>query len=382
MRRILCAALAAFLLSGCSYSNAHINHSTVPSPVVETTTPSAESSHPDPVVDPAEEYLSQMTLQERVGQLFLARCPTNNAAQDIEKYHLGGFLLFARDFENETPDSVKRTIAAYQAAAKTPMFIAVDEEGGFVNRISIFPAFRESPYLSSRALYNIGGLDLIAQNEADKCDLLNSLGINVNLGPVCDITTNPNAFMYKRSLGQNPKITGQFVCTVVEVMESKQIGGVLKHFPGYGNNSDTHIGISVDNRSLEALESADLIPFAAGIDAGCDAIMISHVYINAIDPHTPATLSPAVHAYLRKNMGFEGVIVTDDLVMEAITDVYGVGESAVLAVLAGNDLLCASDYAQQYAAVLEAVENGRIPEELLNQAVLRILRWKMELDLI
>lgn len=323
-----------------------------------------------------------MTLEEKVGQLFLARCPDTGALADIARYHLGGYILFGRDFEGETPDSIWETLQSYQRASNIPMLIAVDEEGGTVNRVSKYPAFRDTPFLSSRELYRQGGLSLIQSNEKEKCQLLRGLGINVNVAPVCDITTDPQAFMYKRSLGESPEITGTFVQAVVNVMAENGIGGILKHFPGYGNNTDTHTAIAVDTRSLSQLESVDLVPFAAGIRQGCDAIMVSHVYICALDPDTPATLSPVVHAYLRNTMGFDGVIVTDDLVMQAITDEYGVEESAVLAVLAGNDLLCASDYARQYSAVLDAVKSGRISSEALNQSVLRILRWKSRLGLL
>lgn len=323
-----------------------------------------------------------MTVEEKVGQLFLARCPDINAVEDIQKYHIGGYILFARDFENETPDSVRAAIASYQAASTTPMLIAVDEEGGSVTRISRYKAFRDTKFSSPRSLYNKGGLDLIRQTEAEKSQLLASLGVNVNVGPVCDVTTDPAAFMYSRSLGQSPQITGEFVSAVLGIMEEHRIGGILKHFPGYGNNTDTHVGIAVDNRSLQELEGADLVPFAAGIQAGCDAIMVSHVYITALDSQLPATLSPAVHHYLRENMGFDGVIVTDDLVMDAITKTYGAGEAAVLAVLAGNDLLCSTEYAVQYDAVLQAVKSGRIPMEQLNASVLRLLRWKTEIGLI
>ena len=142
------------------------------------------------------------------------------------------------------------------------------------------------------------------------------------------------------------------------------------------------MGIATDSRSLESLEQHDLIPFSIGIQAGCDAILVSHTIVECLDAEVPASLSPAVHQYLRNEMGFQGVIVTDDLVMQAITDQYGAGEAAVLAVLSGNDLLCSSDYRTEYPAVLSAVEEGRIPEDILDQAVLRILRWKQELGLI
>lgn len=387
MKPTFCAIMAAIFLffSGCTPSdcNGSTPHGTT-LPVENESPAGSESAEPIPtetVAPAAEQLLSGMSLEERVGQLFLARCPQTNAVEAIGQYHLGGFILFARDFEKETPESVSKTMEGYQSASRIPMLIAVDEEGGSVNRVSKFPAFRESPFDSPRHLYASGGLALIERTEAEKCSLLGSLGINVNVGPVCDITTDPDAFMYSRSLGQSPEITGIFINTVVEIRHNSHIGSILKHFPGYGNNTDTHTGIAVDTRTLEELEKVDLVPFLSGIQAGCDAILVSHVCVEAIDPGNPATLSPAVHTYLRETMGFDGVIVTDDLVMQAITDVYGIGESAVLAVLAGNDLLCVTDYAEQYTAVLQAVKDGRIPEEALNEAVLRILRWKQKLGL-
>ena len=165
-------------------------------------------------------------------------------------------------------------------------------------------------------------------------------------------------------------------------MNAYQVGSVLKHFPGYGDNADTHTGLAVDSRSLQELESSDLLPFAAGIDAGCGAVLVSHNIVQALDGDSPASLSPAVHQYLRDTMGFDGVVMTDDLVMEAITDRYGTGEAAVLAVQAGNDLLCSTDYAEQYNAVLSAVLDGRIDFDALNASVTRILKWKQNLGLL
>lgn len=394
MKRFISIFLIFLTLSGCSLDSP-IPSVTATQPTTSNLTTSFETTDSETTTtppttippataapDPMMLLLEGMSIEEKVGQLFLARCPDINAVSDIEKYHLGGYILFARDFESETPDSVMQTIQSYQSASEIPMLIAVDEEGGSVTRVSRYPAFRDKPFNSPRYLYSIGGLSLISETETEKCNLLHSLGINVNVAPVCDITTNPNAFMYARSLGQNPETTGEFVKSVVSVMQDNRIGGILKHFPGYGNNTDTHIAIAVDDRSLSELESNDLIPFQSGIKAGCDAIMVSHVYINALDRNTPATLSPAVHQYMRDNMNFEGVIVTDDLVMQAITDVYGAGESAVLAILAGNDLLCSTEYQIQYEAVLNAVKAGRISEEIINASVMRILLWKTNLGLI
>jgi len=228
----------------------------------------------------------------------------------------------------------------------------------------------------------MGGMNQVLSQETEKCALLTSLGINVNLGPVCDITTDSRAFLYERSLGQDAATTSDFVANVVTLMDSYRLGSCLKHFPGYGNNADTHTGMAVDSRSLESLEGKDLLPFAAGIRSGADAVLVSHTIVEALDPETPASLSPAVHDYLRNTMGFSGVIVTDDLVMEAITQAYGAGEAAVLAVLAGNDLLCSTEYTVQYEAVLAAVLDGRISIDRLNDAAGHVLQWKMDLGLL
>ena len=382
----LLIVLICFLLTGCSPSGlsetVQTTFTSVPETTVQPTAPTETTVPETAAYDPIKEIIGDMSLQERVGQLFLARCDDTVALTDIENYHLGGFVLFGQDFEAQTPDSMRQKLSGYQAAAKLPLLIAVDEEGGTVTRVSSNPNFRSSRFPSPRSAYAQGGMDLVSDLETEKIQLLTSLGINVNLGPVCDITTDPNAFMYQRSLGQDPYETSDFVSGTVTSMKHGSLGSCLKHFPGYGNNVDTHTGIATDSRSLVELESQDLVPFAAGIAAGCDAILVSHTVVEALDPLIPASLSPAVHAYLRNEMGFDGVILTDDLVMQAITDQYGAGEAAVLAVLAGNDLLCSTDYRTQYNAVYQAVLDGRIDIDTLNRAVRNVLEWKMNLGLI
>ena len=382
--KIFSLFLLLFLLTGCTSGEQAEGIST--EPVTEATMVATLPPETEPPVteapDPIGDRIADMSLEERGGQLFLARCNEEAAISDIEAYHLGGFDLFGADFEDETPDSVREKLSAYQSAAKIPLLIAVDEEGGTVNRVSRYAAFRSAPFPSPRQAWEEGGLVRALEYEDEKCQLLLSLGINVNLGPVCDITTDPNAFLYQRSLGPDAQTTASFVSGTVMLMNAYGIGSALKHFPGYGNNTDTHTGIAVDSRTLEELEASDLIPFAAGINADCGAVLVSHTIVEALDEEYPASLSPAVHTYLREEMGFDGVILTDDLVMQAITDRYGAGEAAVLAVLAGNDLLCATDYATQYEAVLAAVLEGRIDIDVLNSAVRKVLEWKQALGLI
>ena len=377
--------LCCLLLTGCASQSVPAAVS-LPSltetiPESATTAPAATEQETIPV-DPVRQMISDMSLEQRVGQLFLARCSADTAVEDVQKYHLGGLVLFGDDFEGQTPDSMKQAIAAYQEAAEKPLLIAVDEEGGDVTRISRYPAFRDRRFSSLRKRYDRGGLEAVLTEEEEKCRLLSDLGINVNLGPVCDITTDADAFMYSRSLGQDSQTTAEVAASIVNLMGAFRIGSVLKHFPGYGNNTDTHTGIAVDSRSLSELEAQDFIPFTAGIQAGCGAVMVGHIITEAFDPELPASLSPAVHRYLREDLGFSGVIMTDDLVMQAITDQYGAGEAAVMAVLAGNDLLCSTEYAVQYEAVLQAVLDGRIDIDVLNRAVRNVLEWKISLGLL
>ena len=385
MRKYLLLILCCLLLAGCGVKSVPAETAlpslpeTVPATapaVPETTVP--ETTPPDPV----RQMISDMSLEQRVGQLFLARCNAETAIQDIQQYHLGGLVLFGEDFENQSMESMRQTIAAYQDAAEKPLLIAVDEEGGDVTRISRFSAFREKRFSSLRKRYDAGGLEAVLTEEEEKCRLLSDLGINVNLGPVCDITTDPAAFMYTRSLGQDAQTTADVTAAIVNLMKDYRVGSVLKHFPGYGNNADTHTGIAVDSRPLSDFECQDFLPFSAGIQAGCGGIMVGHILVEALDPELPASLSPAVHRYLREELGFSGVIMTDDLVMQAITDQFGAGEAAVMAVLSGNDLLCSTEYAVQYEAVLQAVLDGRIDIDVLNSAVRNVLEWKISLGLL
>lgn len=387
---IFLCLLAVLTLSGCGSPPAETlpesrPTASQPEPISPETVPAISTPpapQPPAPKDPLDEILENLTIEERVGQLFLARCDDAAARTDVQAYHLGGFVLFKEDFENQMPDTVRAKLSDYQAAARLPLLLAVDEEGGTVTRISRFKAFRDKPFPSIRSLYASGGIDSVLTVEAEKCQLLKELGLNVNLGPVCDISTDPGAFMYQRSLGLDAATTASVTANLVTLMSRNQIGSVLKHFPGYGNNADTHTGIAVDSRSLEELEGNDLLPFVSGIQAGCGAILVSHTIVEALDADTPASLSPIVHSYLREVMGFDGVILTDDLVMQAITDAYGAGEAAVLAVLAGNDMLCSTDYATQYQAVLDAVMDGRISFDTLNAAVRHVLQWKQSLGLL
>lgn len=331
--------------------------------------------------DKITKMLDNMSVEEKVGQMFMVRVPKENADKRVSEYHLGGYIMFGRDFDNKTKEEVINNIASWQEASDIPMLIGVDEEGGTVNRISTNTEFRSEPFKSSQELYAEGGFDLIYEDTITKANFLKELGINVNFAPVVDVSTNPDDYIYKRSFGKNANLTSEYAEVVVRAMKESNIASVLKHFPGYGNNTDTHTGISIDNRTLESFKENDFLPFEAGIKAGANIILVSHNIVTNIDPDNPASLSTRVHEILRNDLGFAGVIITDDLYMDAISKNYD-SSVAVLAILAGNDLICTTDFESQILEVIAAVEDGTISIDRINESVRRILELKLELNLI
>ncbi len=330
----------------------------------------------------AKKLLEAMTIEEKIGQMFLIRCNNVTAFDDIENYKVGGFILFDENIQGETKESLSSKIKSYQENSSINMIIAIDEEGGIVNRLSWYPEFRAVPFYSPQELYNEGGYPLIINDTKEKATLLKSLGINMNLAPVCDISTNPNDYIYPRTFGKDAEETATYIKTVVKTMKENKIGSTLKHFPGYGSNLDTHSGMSTDNRSYESFVNNDFIPFKAGIDAGVDSILVSHNIISSIDETLPASLSKPLHDIIRNDLGFNGVIMTDDLQMSAIKEYIGEVNSVIFAVNSGNDLIISSDYNIQIPTVIEAVKNGDIKEEVIDKAVLRVLKLKLDLGII
>ena len=297
-------------------------------------------------------------------------------------------MLFGRDFADKTADDVIQTICSYQSASESdtgiPLLIGVDEEGGTVVRVSSNPNLRPSRYKSPQKLLSEGGTEALVADAADKDALLQALGINVNLAPVADVSTDPSDFMYDRTCGLDAAGTADCVSAMVGQMAADGMGSVLKHFPGYGDNVDTHTGIAVDKRSLEHFAASDFLPFSAGIDAGggTAAVLVSHNIMAAVDPDLPSSLSPAVHDLLRDKLGFDGVAMTDDLAMEAVAAYSEDGAVAVMALQAGNDLIITTDYRTQIPRVIEAAENGTLSLERIDQACRRVLTWKQNLGLV
>lgn len=376
----------------------------IPTPDAPTDAEPAPVPGDDPIVENVpvsgngltETILASMSLEAKVGQLFFPRCPAKNAEEDIAAYHLGGYVLFGRDVKDAdgnwlTKEQFTEKVQHYQSAALAdtgiPLLLGSDEEGGTVRRLSANPNLVPKPFFQSpqwlwEHRYDEGSI--FAEYAWEGSHFLLDCGMNVNLAPVCDVSTDPDAFIYGRTLGQDAEATAEFVRSVAGAMSGAGIGSVLKHFPGYGNNADTHTGIAVDARALEDFEVSDLLPFAAGMEAGgkTTAVMVSHNIVECMDAQLPASLSPAVHRYLREEMGFDGVVMTDDLAMEAVSAYAGDGSVAVMALQAGNDLIITTDYRTQIPAVIAAVENGTLDTAVIDTACRRVLEWKQALGLL
>lgn len=329
-------------------------------------------------VKSVDQVLANMTLEEKVGQLFWARVPAAHQIEDVQAYHLGGYVLFERDMAGQTPESLQATLQAYQEASKWPLLIGSDEEGGTVTRVS---SLLDSPFLSPQELYQIDGMASIIADTQHKAKILNNLGIKAGLFPVADLAQDSWSFIYGRTLGQDLETTKAYVADVVKTLAANQSGSTLKHFPGYGDNADSHTDIVYDSRSLAELEAFDFQVFQAGIDAGADSILVAHNIVPAID-EVPASLSAEVTRILREDMGFEGVIITDDMDMAGLADFISQEEAAYQVLLAGNDMIMSSQYASQIPYLLDKVAAGALTEERIDQSVRRILQWKMDLGLI
>lgn len=364
---------------------------TEPPQITETTAePTTEAPEPSrtPEEEKALEMLSGMTLEEKVYQLFLVTPRTltgfygvdiaGPATQEaLQNYPVGGIVYFSENIYSE--GQISDMIRLSQEYARYPMFICVDEEGGRVSRLS---SIGVTDVLDPMATYgaqgDTGSVREIGQTLGTQ---LGSVGFNVDFAPVADVVTNPNnTEIGDRSFSSDPQVAADMVTAMVGGLQSSGTISCLKHFPGHGSTeADSHNGLSVTGRTLDELRQTELIPFRAGIEAGADMVMISHMSVPAITgDNTPCDLSPAIVTdLLRKELGFTGVIVTDSHEMGAITNYYNCGEAAVMAITAGCDIvLMPYDLGEAAEAVITAIENGKLTEARINESVLRILTLK------
>ena len=386
-------AVGMAILCGCSFGEEitamHDDSRVIEYPegavttTTETTVTTTTTNVWTPPNDPSlTELLDTLSLERKAAQMILVGCTDQNVGNDVCEKGAGGLCLFAQPFAYKTADEVRSMTAVFQDAARIPLLLSVDEEGGSVCRVSLNPNLRETNFWSPRFLFEQGGWDLIRSDTEEKAAFLLDLGLNVNLAPVCDVPFNTWDFIYPRCFSTDAEETAEYIGTVVSIMKEQKLGCSLKHFPGYGGSADTHLNMAYDAREYSEFASRDLLPFLAGIEAGADSVMVTHNIVECMDSEQPASLSPEVHRILREELGFRGVIITDDLGMNAITQFTNGQNPAVAAVLAGNDLLCYADFDGSVAAITEAVRDGTIDEDQLDASVLRILKWKQSLGLL
>lgn len=337
---------------------------------------------PTPTPDPVEETLSAMTTEEKVGQLLIAGFYETEAGEEarsyIQDYHVGGLILYGRNVESAQQLTDLTNGLKALAGDGIPLFLSTDQEGGMVERMP--PEIQKLPNA-----YDVSDPAAFGSALGTECA---AFGLNTDFAPSLDIWSNPNnTVIGRRAFGSDAETVTQRGLACLTAMEESGTIPVVKHFPGHGDtDTDSHVGLPVVDKTREELLEMELLPFQAAIDAGAPAVMVGHILMTQIDPDKPATLSSeVVTGLLREELGFDGVVFTDDLTMGAITQSYGLGEAAVLAVEAGCDVLLvcheAGSVDQVYTALLDAVDTGRITEDRLDQSVRRILTLKQDYGL-
>ena len=333
-----------------------------------------------------EEIIENMSLEEKVGQLFQigfsGQEVTSEVKEMITEYNVGGIIYFSRNIES--PAQVAQLSNNLQELAVEnegiPLMISADQEGGTVTRLNGGTHFPGNMALGATRDNNLA----YKAGQATAGELKN-VGINMNLAPVLDVNNNPdNPVIGVRSFGEDPQLVAELGTSYIEGMQEKGVIACGKHFPGHGDtDTDSHLDLPVIDHDRERLNSVELLPFREAIAAGVDSIMTAHIYFPTIEPKEgiPATLSRNVlTGLLREELGFEGLIITDCMEMNAIANTFGTVEGSIMTLEAGSDtVLVSHDYEKQkksIGAVVSAVREGRISEERIDQSVERVLKLK------
>lgn len=347
--------------------------------------------------------LETLTLEEKVGQLlmvfFKGEAVNEDAKLLINQAHVGGIIYYQWANGLHSPQQIQTLSNGLQQLAREskhriPLLISLDYEGGVVKRLST--GFTSFP--GNRALGTISNVSLAEACFTAMSRELMAVGINMNLAPVVDVSSPSNPILGARSFGSSPQLVAELGWACLEGHRKNNVIASLKHFPGYGDVTiDPHLGLPVVAKSVKQLEQTELYPFRA-LAEYADAIMTAHIFMPALDDQSCATLSsPIIEGILRKQYGFDGVIVTDSLVMEALVSKCStIEEAAICAFEAGHDILLfggkmlgqkdvrdltASDILNIHHFLVQAVKSGRIPEERLNASVGRILKLKEKYQL-
>lgn len=341
--------------------------------------------------DIVEKTLADMSLRDKVCQMMFVRpesitgIDVVTAAGDttksaLEQYPVGGIVYFAQNMESK--DQVKEMIDNSQSYSKVGLFISTDEEGGMVNRLMNTVG---TTYIDSMYNYKDEGIQKAHDNAYTIASDMAALGFNMDFAPVADVWSNPdNTVIGERAYSDDYSQAAELVGSAVKGFEDGGVMCTLKHFPGHGDTAeDSHYSSAYVRRTKDEIMADEMQPFTAGIDAGAEFVMVGHLIVPDID-ELPATLSYKITTeMLRNEMHFEGIAITDSLAMSSIADNYGVGESAVMSIKAGIDMLLdPTDIDTAIDAVVQAVESGDITEDRIDESVRRILTLKEKQGLL
>lgn len=379
-----------------------VNELTTAEPIATIVDPNTDPSTLDDITLDAltADILTNMTLEEKIGQLFIVNIEqmepadgesykyyqiTETMKKNMEKYHVGGYIFFSRNIK--TPKQTTTFINNLQKTSKIPLFISVDEEGGAVSRIGKNKKMETTYFPPMKAIGD-------TNNPTEAFEVGNTLGIeigalgfNLDFAPVADLRVNEsNTEIGDRSFGSDPKMVANMVSELVRGLQGQGVSATLKHFPGHGGASgDTHKGYADITNSIQELRKVEFVPFKAGIKAGVDLIMVSHLAVTNVTNETvPASLSPLIlEDILRTELGYDNLIITDALNMKSITNEYSSGDAAVTAITAGADiLLMPKNFEDAYEDLFDAVKAGDIKETKIDKSVSRILRIKLKRGVI
>jgi beta-N-acetylhexosaminidase len=337
------------------------------------------------------DYTDGMTLEQQIGQLFMVGfdgiSPTPDILDLIQRCHVGGVIFFTRNIGTaQQVAALTRSLqeTAQAAGHRAPLLISIDQENGMVRRLgndmTAFPG--------NMTLGAIGSEQLVYDVAQATGEELKALGINMNLAPVADVNNNPaNPVIGVRSFGEDPQEVARLTAAAVRGYRAAGVISTLKHFPGHGDTAtDSHRALPIIPHSMERLAAVELVPFARGIEAGADSVMIAHIFLPALMPpdELPATVSPAIiRGLLREQLGYAGVVISDCMEMDAITNTVGAARGSVLALKAGTDVVLVSHRADRQRASIEAAlaaaRSGELSPEAIRQAAERVLRLKQRL---
>lgn len=350
----------------------------------------------DPVEEQAAQLVSQMTLEDKIAQMFVitpnaltgyasgVTAAGDTTKEAYQSRPVGGIVYMADNLTD--PEQTTTMLSNMQQIARErtglPVFLCVDEEGGSVARIAGNDAFGVTDVGNMSDIGASGDVQNAYNAGSTIGSYLAALGFNVDFAPVADVLTNPdNQVIGQRSFGSDAQTVAGMVTSELQGLSAAGVYGMVKHFPGHGGTSgDSHDGAVSTDKTLEELMAEELVPFQSAIDGGVNFVMVGHISApNVTGDNAPATLSKVlITDVLRGQMGYNGIVITDAMNMEAVAGFYNSDKAAVLAVTAGADMiLMPADYNTAYTGILNAVNDGTITEERINESVTRIVKAKL-----